>query len=72
LAARRSELLATPYAHVVFTLPHQLAPLALQNKKVIYGLLFRWVYPVAVVLRQSTGGDNAVNVRVVASALTIP
>ena len=41
LAARRSELLATPYAHVVFTLPHQLAPLALQNKKVIYGLLFR-------------------------------
>jgi hypothetical protein len=41
LAARRSELLATPYAHVVFTLPHQLAPLALQNKAVIYGLLFR-------------------------------
>src|SRR5277367_5137268 len=41
LAARRSELLATPYAHVVFTLPHQLAPLALQNKEVIYGLLFR-------------------------------
>jgi hypothetical protein len=41
LAARRSELLATPYAHVVFTLPHQLAPLALQNKGLIYGLLFR-------------------------------
>ena len=41
LAARRAELLATPYAHVVFTLPHQLAPLALQNKEVIYGLLFR-------------------------------
>jgi hypothetical protein len=41
LAARRSELLATPYAHIVFTLPHQLAPLALQNKAVIYGLLFR-------------------------------
>jgi putative transposase/transposase-like zinc-binding protein len=41
LAARRAELLATPYAHVVFTLPHQLAPLALQNKQVIYGLLFR-------------------------------
>src|ERR1700694_95692 len=40
LAARRAELLATPYAHVVFTLPHQLAPLALQNKEVIYGLLF--------------------------------
>jgi hypothetical protein len=41
LASRRAELLATPYAHVVFTLPHQLAPLALQNKEVIYGLLFR-------------------------------
>lgn len=41
LAARRLELLPTPYVHVVFTLPHLLAPLALQNKKVIYGLLFR-------------------------------
>jgi hypothetical protein len=41
LEARRSELLATPYAHVVFTLPRQLAPLALQNKEVIYGMLFR-------------------------------
>ena len=41
LAARRAELLSTPYAHVVFTLPHQLAPLALQNKPLLYGLLFR-------------------------------
>jgi len=41
LAARRSELLAAPYAHVVFTLPHQLGPLALQNKELVYGLLFR-------------------------------
>src|ERR1700736_116491 len=41
LEARRCELLATPYAHVVFTLPHQLAPLALQNKEVIYSMLFR-------------------------------
>jgi putative transposase/transposase-like zinc-binding protein len=41
LEARRAELLPVPYAHVVFTLPHQLAPLALQNKGVIYGLLFR-------------------------------
>src|SRR3974390_14652 len=41
LAARRAELLPIPYAHVVFTLPHQLAALALQNKEVIYGLLFR-------------------------------
>jgi hypothetical protein len=42
LNARRSELLATRYAHVVFTLPHELAPLALQNKEVIYALLFRF------------------------------
>jgi hypothetical protein len=41
LEARRQELLPTPYVHVVFTLPRELAPLALQNKKVIYGLLFR-------------------------------
>ena len=41
LEARRRELLPVPYAHVVFTLPSQLAPLALQNKSEIYGLLFR-------------------------------
>ena len=41
LAARRQELLPTPYVHVVFTLPRHLAPLVLQNKKVIYDLLFR-------------------------------
>ncbi len=41
LEARRRELLPSPYVHVVFTLPPQLASLALQNKKVIYGLLLR-------------------------------
>jgi len=41
LAAREKELLPTRYVHVVFTLPRQLAPLALQNKRAIYGLLFR-------------------------------
>ena len=41
LEARRRELLPTPYVHVVFTLPRRLAPLTLQNKKVIYRLLFR-------------------------------
>ena len=38
---RRRELLPTRYVHVVFTLPRHLAPLVLQNKKVIYDLLFR-------------------------------
>src|SRR5580704_12180342 len=41
LAAREKELLAVPYVHVVFTLPHELSRLALSNKKVIYDLLFR-------------------------------
>src|SRR3954465_5010334 len=41
IEARSRDLLPVPYAHVVFTLPHELAPLALQNKKVVYDLLFR-------------------------------
>jgi Putative transposase/Transposase zinc-binding domain len=41
IQARRRELLPTPYIHIVFTLPPQLAALALQNKKLIYGLLLR-------------------------------
>jgi hypothetical protein len=30
----------TPYVHAVFTLPRELAPLALQNKRLIFNLLF--------------------------------
>jgi hypothetical protein len=41
LANRNAELLPVPYVHVVFTLPHQLAPLVFHNKKILYGLLFR-------------------------------
>ena len=41
IAARQKELLPTRYVHVVFTLPSQLARLALQNKKFIYGLLLQ-------------------------------
>ncbi len=40
LAAREEELLPTRYVHAVFTLPRELAPVALQNKKVIFNLLF--------------------------------
>src|SRR5215813_159781 len=43
LAKRSAELLPVPYYHVVFTLPHVLAPLALQNKALVYSLLFRAV-----------------------------
>ena len=41
LVDRQKELLTTRYVHVVFTLPRLLAPVALQNKKVVYSLLFR-------------------------------
>ena len=43
LEARQADVLPVPYAHVVFTIPQSLAPLALQNKKVVYGLLMRTV-----------------------------
>jgi hypothetical protein len=33
LAARSAELLPVPYFHIVFTLPHELSALVLQNKK---------------------------------------
>jgi site-specific recombinase XerD len=41
LAARSAELLPVPYFHVVFTLPHELSTLVLQNKRLLYDLLFR-------------------------------
>jgi hypothetical protein len=41
LAARSAELLPVPYFHVVFTLPHDLSALVLQNKQLLYDLLFR-------------------------------
>src|SRR5450432_346019 len=40
LQARERELRPASYVHVVFTLPRELAPLALQNKRLIYNLLF--------------------------------
>jgi hypothetical protein len=43
LAARAAELLPVPYFHVVFTLPAPLGPLALRNRRLLYGLLFRAV-----------------------------
>jgi hypothetical protein len=41
LAARECELLDVPYFHVVFTLPDELSAIALQNKRLCYGLLFQ-------------------------------
>jgi hypothetical protein len=41
LAAGAAELLPVPYFHIVFTLPHELSALALQNKRLLYDLLYR-------------------------------
>jgi hypothetical protein len=41
LDKRMGELLPIGYYHIVFTIPHELNPLCLKNKKVMYGLLFK-------------------------------
>jgi hypothetical protein len=41
LEQRTAELLPISYFHVVFTLPAEVAALALQNKRLLYGMLFQ-------------------------------
>ncbi|MDF0544655.1 IS91 family transposase [Sphingobium sp. H39-3-25] len=41
LAEREADLLPVGYFHVVFTLPAEIATIALQNKSIVYDLLFR-------------------------------
>jgi hypothetical protein len=41
LDARQADLLPVGYFHLVFTLPAEIAPIAYQNKAVVYDLLFR-------------------------------
>ena len=43
VAARTGELVPLNYFHLVFTVPSQLSPLMLQNKRILYELLFRCV-----------------------------
>ena len=38
---RRTELLPVPYFHVVFTVPAPIAAIALQNKAIVYDILFK-------------------------------
>ena len=38
---RLAEILETQYFHVVFTVPEEIAAIAYQNKRVVYGILFR-------------------------------
>jgi hypothetical protein len=39
ISDRKSELLDCGYFHVVFGVPEQIAALAMENKKIIYGIL---------------------------------
>jgi Putative transposase/Transposase zinc-binding domain len=41
MEAREAELLPVEYFHVVFTLPAAINPIALQNPRAVYGLLFQ-------------------------------
>jgi len=41
MEAREAELLPVEYFHVVLTLPAMLGPIALQNAREVYGILFR-------------------------------
>jgi hypothetical protein len=41
VAQRIKELLPVPYFHVVFTIPSQLNPFALRNKRVVYNILYK-------------------------------
>lgn len=43
LQERQSELLPVDYFHVVFTVPEEIAALALQNRRCVYNILFRAV-----------------------------
>jgi len=43
LQDRQAELLNTEYFHVVFTVPDRIATIAYQNKRELYGILFRAV-----------------------------
>jgi Putative transposase/Transposase zinc-binding domain len=38
---REAEVLDCEYFHVVFTVPEEIAPIAYQNKKMVYGILFQ-------------------------------
>lgn len=40
---RKREILPVPYYHVIFTLPHDLNPMVLSNKSVMFNLLFKSV-----------------------------
>jgi predicted Zn-ribbon and HTH transcriptional regulator len=56
LEKRKAELLPVQYFHNVFTLPHEINPLASCNKRIIYNLLFRAVAETLEEFAANTGG----------------
>jgi len=67
--ARKQELLETRYFHVVFTLPHELHTLVLQNQTELYNLLFRTV---AETLREVARNSAHLGADIGSSAFSTP
>ena len=63
---QRRKLLLVTYFHVVFTLPQQLAPIALQNQRRVYGLLLR---AAAQTLQQLAGDPKMLGARIGVTAV---
>lgn len=64
LEARKNELLPTIYFHTVFTLPHELNPLILSNKRIMLNILFKSVADTLLTFgknpKKRTGGKAGV------------
>ena len=58
LQARQAELLPVAYFHNVFTLPHELNPVALCNKRVVFDLLFQSVAQTLLAFGQNNLGGK--------------
>jgi Putative transposase/Transposase zinc-binding domain len=58
LDKQKSELLPTGYFHLVFTLPHELNPLILVNKKPLINILFQAVWQTLAQFAQSRLGGT--------------
>src|ERR1700753_4318164 len=61
LAEREADLLPVGYFHVVFTLPAEISAIALQNKALLYDLLFR---PASETMRIIAAGPRHLGARI--------
>ena len=58
LEKRKDEILSTSYFHVVFTLPHELNPIILNNKKVMLNILFKAASQTLISFGENTLGGK--------------